>query len=232
MQTPEKEDDVPMYRHLAALGALTLMAWGSLPGDASAQQIFKIVAPDGRITFSDRAPADPSVKASEAAVVNMNGAPTNIASLPFELRQAAARYPVTLYTAPGCVTCAQGRAQLTSRGIPFSERTISKPEDADALQRLTGANSVPVLTIGAQQLKGFSDSEWSQFLDAAGYPKTSQLPRSYVPAPASPLVALDQQSPTAAPPATGANPAQPGARPARPAARQEPPPDNPAGIQF
>jgi glutaredoxin len=218
-----------MYRQLAALGILTAAALAALPGDASAQQIFKIVGPDGRITFSDRAPSDPGAKASEAPVVNMNGGPTNIGSLPFELRQAAARYPVTLYTAPGCVTCAQGRTMLTSRGIPFSERTISKPEDGDALQRLTGANSVPVLTIGAQQLKGYSDSEWSQFLDAAGYPKTSQLPPSYVPAPASPLVALDQTTPPAAPPA--ASPAQP-ARPARPAARQESPPDNPAGIQF
>ena len=217
-----------MYRQLATLGILTVAALAALPGDASAQQIFKIVGPDGRITFSDRAPADPSAKASEAQVVNMNSGPTNISALPFELRQAAGRYPVTLYTAPGCVTCAQGRTLLTSRGIPFSERTISKPEDGDALQRLTGANSVPVLTIGAQQLKGYSDSEWSQFLDAAGYPKTSQLPASYVPAPASPLVALDQQSSPATAPAA---PAQP-ARPARPAAKQETPPDNPAGIQF
>jgi len=215
-----------MYRQLAALGILSAAAFAALPGDASAQQIFKIVGPDGRITFSDRAPADPSAKASEAQVVNINSGPTNIAALPFELRQAAARYPVTLYTAPGCITCAQGRTLLTSRGIPFSERTISKPEDADALQRLTGANSVPVLTIGAQQLKGYSDSEWSQFLDAAGYPKTSQLPPSYVPAPASPLVALDQQSQPAAAPAQPTRPARPAAKPA------EPPPDNPAGIQF
>jgi glutaredoxin len=219
-----------MHRQLAALGILAAAAFAAAPGDASAQQIFKSVGPDGRITFSDRPPADPSAKASQAQVVNMNAGPTNIASLPFELRQAAARYPVTLYTAPGCVTCAQGRTLLTSRGIPFSERTISKPEDGDALQRLTGANSVPVLTIGAQQLKGFSDSEWSQFLDAAGYPKTSQLPPSYVPAPASPLVALDQQSPPAAAPAA---PAQPAARNGRPAPKPaEPPPDNPAGIQF
>lgn len=219
-----------MHRQLAALGILAAAAFAALPGDASAQQIFKSVGPDGRITFSDRPPADPSAKASQAQVVNMNEGPTNVAALPFELRQAAARYPVTLYTAPGCVLCAQGRSLLTTRGIPFSERTISKPEDGDALQRLTGANSVPVLTIGAQQLKGFSDSEWSQFLDAAGYPKTSQLPASYVPAPASPLVALDQQSPPAAAPAAGAQPAARNGRAApKPA---EPPPDNPAGIQF
>jgi hypothetical protein len=115
---------------------------------------------------------------------------------------------------------------LVSRGIPFTEKTVGTKEDSDALARMTGANSVPVLSIGAQMLKGYSDSEWSQFLDAAGYPKTSQLPPSYVPAPATPLVALDQQRP--------AETAQ--QRPARaPAAPPPPPPatsDNPAGIQF
>ncbi len=218
-------------RHLAVLGALSLVASAAaLPGDASAQQIFKIVAPDGRVTFSDRAPADPAAKASAAAVVGMNTTPTNIGSLPFELRQAAARYPVTIYTSPGCNTCAQGRSLLTSRGIPFSEKTVSTQEDGDALMRMTGANSVPVLTIGAQQLKGFSDSEWSQFLDAAGYPKTSQLPPAYVPAPATPLVALDQQRPPEAAPAGAAIPARPIAQP--PVRRPETPPENPAGIQF
>jgi len=217
-----------LARHLAAAGSLALVAMAaSLPTDAGAQQIFKIVGPDGRITFSDRQPADPAVKATPATVVGMEssgGTPT--ASLPFEVRQAASRYPVTIYTAPGCTTCARGRALLQSRGVPFSEKTVSSKEDIEALTRLTGASTVPVLTIGSQQLRGVSDAEWTQFLDAAGYPKTSQLPPSYVPAPATPLVAFEQQRPAEAAPSRPEPPQQQRNQQA------EQRPENPAGIQF
>ena len=217
-----------LARHLAVAGALSLVTGAAFaPADASAQQIYKIVGPDGRVTFSDRPPADPSTKATTAPVVQLSAAVADVASFPFELRQAASRYPVTLYTAPGCNTCAQGRALLVSRGIPFSEKTVVTKDDADALQRLTGASSLPVLAIGAQQLKGFFDAEWTQYLDAAGYPKTSQLPATYAPAPATPLVALDQR------PADAAAPAPTARRPPAPApAPATPPADNPAGITF
>jgi glutaredoxin len=148
----------------------------------------------------------------------------SVAGLPFALRQVVGKYPVTLYTAPDCGPCSSGRAMLTSRGIPFAERTIATPEDSAALKRLVGDNSVPVLSIGAQRIKGYSDLEWSQYLDAAGYPKTSMLPAGYRPAPASPLVAL------AEPPATEKPQTQPGTEPA--ATSAGPAPSNPAGIQF
>ncbi|MEJ6023422.1 glutaredoxin family protein [Ramlibacter sp. PS4R-6] len=209
---------------LVAAAAAVFLAAGA-HFDASAQQIYKIVGPDGRITFSDKPPADPSVKATTASVVPLNGG-ANLAGLPFELRQAAARYPVTLYSSPGCQTCATGRTLLMSRGIPFAERTIASKEDSEALTRLSGTSNVPVLTIGAQHLRGFSDAEWTSFLDAAGYPKTSQLPPSYVPAAATPLVAVDN-TPAAAqqrPAGTRAD--------AAPQQPSEPAPENPAGIRF
>ena len=40
------------------LGAMVFMAAAAWPPDASAQQIYRIVTPDGRVTFSDRRPAD------------------------------------------------------------------------------------------------------------------------------------------------------------------------------
>jgi glutaredoxin len=217
-------------RTLAAAGALFLAAAASLAyGDATAQQIYKIVGPDGRITFSDKPPADPAVKAKTAPVVAMTSGP-NTAALPFELRQAATRYPVTIYTSPGCQTCAQGRSLLTSRGIPFAERSVASKEDGEALTRLAGTSNVPVLTIGAQQLRGFSDAEWTSFLDAAGYPKSSMLPASYSPPPATPLVALDTApAQTAAP--TAAAQAGANTRALAPLPVEQPP-ENPAGIKF
>src|SRR2546423_822726 len=102
-----------LARPLIAAGSLALLAAASLAvGDAGAQQIFKIVGADGRVTFSDKAPTEPNAKASAASVVPLATQGTSLASLPFEVRQAASRYPVTLYTSPGCSTCAIGRALL------------------------------------------------------------------------------------------------------------------------
>jgi glutaredoxin len=192
--------------------------------DANAQQIFRIVGPDGRITFSDQPPLDSSKSASPAKAIPLPGAGgTANAALPFELREVASRYPVTLYSAPTCAPCGAGRAMLASRGIPFAEKTVTTNEDIEALKRLSsGAASLPLLTIGGQQLRGYSEAEWTQFLDAAGYPKTSLLPASYSRAPAAPLVVVQDQ--TAARPA----PEAPAPAPFPPTPVEE----NPAGIKF
>jgi len=191
-----------------------------------AQQVYRIVGADGRVTFSDQPPASNSAKvvANNAGSSPVNAAPTG---LPFELRQVALKFPVVLYTADNCAPCAAGRALLTGRGVPFSEKSILTAADTDALQRLSGASSLPFLTIGSQRLSGFSDVEWMEFLNAAGYPKSSVLPPSYRPPAAVPLVVV------AAVPAGEAKPAVPAktatvARPVQPAFNSS----NPSGIKF
>ncbi len=211
----------------ALAGLLAAAGFGS--SDANAQQIYRIDGPDGKVTFSDKAPLEPNPRATataRAVPLPMPGTAADNGALPFQLRQVAARFPVTLYTSAGCAACASGRAMLSARGIPFNEKTVSSNEDIEALKRLSGAASVPFLTVGGQQLKGFSEIEWTEFLDAAGYPKTTQLPAGYSPPPATPLVAAE----------TPARPA-----PSQPAPRTTSPPlpapaatslDNPAGIRF
>lgn len=215
-------------RALLALGVVA----GSLASPLlQAQQVYRIVGPDGKVTFSDRAPP-PSASNAKVSEANTSAAGSAVsAGLPYELRQVALKYPVVLYTTDNCGPCGAGRSMLTSRGIPFSERTITTAEDNDALKRLSGEASLPFLTIGSQQLKGFSDAEWTQFLNVAGYPKSSVLPASYrAPAPA-PLVAI-KAAPAAAPASEGAQAKDgrtaPAARPVQPAATR----DNPAGIRF
>jgi glutaredoxin len=209
----------------AVVGALVALASGTFSSLSQAQPVYRIVGPDGKVTFSDKPPpAASNAKVTAAGADGARGVAT--ASLPFELRKVAGQYPVTLYSGDNCGPCASARSLLTTRGVPFTEKTVSTNEDAQALQRISGDNSLPFLTIGSQQLKGFSDAEWTQFLDAAGYPKSSVLPASYRQAPATPLVTL---APTPAPATTTA------ARPATPAAPSTPvapPPSNPAGIRF
>ncbi len=215
-----------------ALLALIAVAGSLVAPLSQAQQVYRIVGPDGKVTFSDRPPvAVSSAKASEASASSASGA--TFAGLPFELKQVAGKYPVILYTSDNCAPCGAGRSLLTSRGIPFNEKTVSTAEDSQALQRLSGETSLPFLTIGSQQLKGFSDAEWTQFLNAAGYPAASVLPTSYRPPAPAPLVAV-MEAPAAAP-ASGATAADsaagkaPATRPARPPVKGN---DNPTGIRF
>ncbi|MES2688609.1 MAG: DUF4124 domain-containing protein [Pseudomonadota bacterium] len=216
---------------LTAVHALLALAAGLSASAASAQQVFRIVGPDGKVTFSDKPPPASSNARVTAAATDNSARAVASSSLPFELRRVASQYPVTLFTGDNCGPCGSARSMLTTRGIPFTEKTVTTNEDSQALQRLSGESMLPFATIGSQQLKGFSDAEWTQFLDAAGYPKSSVLPASYRPPAATPLVAV---STPAVPPAT-----QPGA--ARPAAAAAPAPtpvtpaatpDNPSGIRF
>lgn len=215
---------------LASRTALTLLALtGALASPLSqAQQVYRIITPDGKITFADQhPPLTSNAKVSEITVTASSG--VQLAGLPFKLRQAAQKYPVTLYTGENCEPCARGRSLLINRGIPFDEKTVLTPADGQTLQRLSSDSVLPLLTIGSQQLKGFSDVEWTQFLTAAGYPATSVLPASYRAPLPTPLVS-EADAPAAS--ATGTR---------KPRVKQEaasepvpvsPPVASPSGIRF
>lgn len=219
---------------IAATAALAL-------GVASlqAQTIYRIVGPDGKVTFSDKPPP----AAANVTARSTTGKPvdpgTQSGILPYELRQVVARYPVTLYAGAGCVPCNAGRLLLQGRGIPYTEYTISTNEDVEALQRLSGEKSLPFLTIGGQKIKGYSEAEWTQFLNAANYPASSQLPSGFRQAEPRPLVVTQKAAPESA---SGARPSavseetrearRTGEEPSTPPATTGPSPSNPAGIKF
>lgn len=210
-----------MKRNAIALLFFGAAFAGSM-GFAQAQTIYRIVGADGKVTFSDK----PPVSVSQGKVAGTGVGAAGVAassSLPFELRQVASKYPVTLYTSPDCAPCSAGRSLLMSRGVPYSERTVITGEDGAALQRLTGENSLPVLTIGSQRVRGYSDVEWTSYLDAAGYPKASMMPSGYRNPPAAPLVTV--QRPAEPKPEAPVAPPVESVAPA-------PGPSNPAGISF
>ncbi|MDT8991483.1 glutaredoxin family protein [Curvibacter sp. APW13] len=204
------------------LSALALTALASL--GTQAQTVYRIVGPDGKVTFSDKPPvADQGKVTSTGTGARASAANAN---LPFELKQAVSKYPVSLYTSAKCAPCDAGRNLLNGRGIPFTERTISTAEDTEYLQRLAGEANLPLLTVGGQKVKGFSDAEWNRYLDAAGYPATSLLPSGYKnPAPAPAVAVKPKEDPKPVEKA----PVEP---PPPPLAPTGPTPTNPAGITF
>jgi len=208
----------PFLRLMPAIA----LACFALPGHA----LYKVVGPDGSVTYTDRPPPAAVGRPAPTAGGRDTGtseAANALANLPLELRQVTARYPVTLYSSTDCAPCDSARRLLASRGIPYVERRVINDDDGEALNRLTGGRSVPTLTIGTQALRGFAEGDWHSYLDAAGYPRESRLPRSYQQPAATPLVerqaeAAQQQRPAAPPPAEPAPP--------------PPAPPAPAGIRF
>jgi glutaredoxin len=208
------------------IASICLCAGALLPtGPAAAQTVYRSVGPDGKVTFSDQPPAA-SANVTDATGKTSGSANVGGVALPLELRQAASKFPVVLYTADNCAPCGSGRALLVHRGIPFTERTVNTPEDAATLQRISGESSLPFLTIGSQQINGYSDLEWADFFSAAGYPEKSALPAGYRNPAATPLVTMQKPAPAAK-----ADLAQPQA-PTLPSAPAGHDPANPAGIRF
>ncbi len=220
-------DGTSTGRRLPGLACALALAALAAAG-AQAQTVYRIVGPDGRVTFSDKPPITPGTAAPLAGSAREPAAAGQ--SLPYDLQQVVNKYPVTLYTSKDCAPCDSGRTLLRTRGVPFSEKTITTPEDAEALQRLSGTTSLPVLAVGGQQIKGYSDAEWNQYLGLAAYPEKGKLPSGYRNPPTTPLVAVQvpivESGRAASAPEAAVKPQAPTTPPNRVN------PSNPAGIQF
>ncbi len=217
------------YAHRTFAQALVLIAALLVAGSTWAQ--YKVVQPDGSVTYTDRPVPTASARVTQlgrpgatapaAAAALAATAASGDAGLPPDLRALVQRQPVTLYTATDCAPCDAARRYLQQRGVPYSERRIINDDDLLALDRVAGTKAVPALTIGAQPLRGFAQTDWASYLDAAGYPEQSRLPRGWKAAEATPLA----ERPAPAAPAVAATP-RPGPTVATPAAPK------PGAIRF
>jgi glutaredoxin len=185
--------------------------FATLTGSALGQ--YKVIGADGSVTYTDRPPTTPNAKITALGRRGDTSGAVD-ASLPFELRQVASRFPVTLYTSADCPPCDAGRQFLQQRGVPYSERRVSSEDDAAALERAVGGRTVPALTIGSQALRGLSQTDWTVYLDAAGYPRESKLPRNWQPPAPTALVERAAPVARAAAPAPAAPPQEAPAPPA------------------
>lgn len=198
-------------------GVVSLVALLSMAATGPVWAQYKVVQPDGGVTYTDRPPAAGTAKVTTLGRTGGGGGAEE--GLPPELRQLVQRFPVVMYSTQDCQPCDAGRRLLQQRGVPYSERRIVSEEDAQALDRVAGGRTVPALTIGSQPVRGFSETEWQAYLDAAGYPRESRLPRGWQPP--DPATLAPER-------AVQLRPA-PSAPPQRPA---EPAPEPPAGVRF
>ncbi|MEO8102298.1 MAG: glutaredoxin family protein [Betaproteobacteria bacterium] len=183
-----------------SLAAIILLACAL--GTAEAQ-LYKWVDKDGKVTYSD-VPPPKDAKDVKQKGYNDNVTPSD--ELPYAVKDAMKRNPVTLYANACGEPCDKARALLGARGVPFTDRNPETDQSAkDALQEAAGGLSVPTLTIGGRVIKGFADSEWHDALTSSGYPRTNPGVRAKPATPAVP--AAPGTAASSAAPATPATPA-------------------------
>lgn len=196
----------PARQRIARLLPALVTAGICMIASVSAQAQFKVIGADGKVTYTDREPTAAEGRVVPIGTKSVSTVPVD-ADLPYELRQPATKYPVTLYVSSNaCEPCNNARQLLKQRGIPFSERIVVTAEDSEALEKLSGAREAPTLTIGSQTLRGLSTEVWNTYLDAAGYPRTSILPASYRYRAATPVVDRTAATAVARAPAPSAAP--------------------------
>ena len=161
---------------LLPLLVLTLAA-----GPLGAAQLYRWVDEKGHVEWRDT-PPPPNAKSVEQRTMGGNTIETS--TLPYSVQQAVKNFPVTLWTSDCGEPCTSARNHLSKRGVPHSARNAQK--EHEALKKLTGALDVPVLVVGRNMLKGYSEQEWDSTLDHAGYPRTPPPGMKVQPATAAP----------------------------------------------
>jgi glutaredoxin len=154
--------------------ALLGVVLACLAGGAAAQ-LYRWTDETGRVHITDTPPP------ASAKNVQKKAAPKASegvgAQQPYELAAAMKDFPVTLYTAPKCgELCAQARAHLNKRGVPFREVQVWDRKGQDELRKFSSGDNVPVLVVGRSVHEGFQQEAYDALLDAARYPKTGVLP--------------------------------------------------------
>ncbi len=191
-------------------------------GAALAQPVYRIVGPNGKVTFSDQPPAANAQAGSAAPAAALPGAPGRGRSCRTNCGRWRSATRSRSTPATDCGPCGAGRSLLVTAGSPSPNGPSSSNEDIEALQRLSGQASLPLLyhrrrssSRASRMPNGRSTST------RPAIPRASQLPPSYRNPPAQPLVAVqaapaaqrEAPAPSAAPPVPPPQPAdaeQPG----------------------
>lgn len=145
---------------------LILMIPALFIATAEATRLFKVVDQYGNVSYQSRpAPLDPGVISEEKDFnIGKEKSDNSLASI-------ARKNPVIIYSAPNCNSCNEARDFLDSLKIPYTDKNAQASiEVSNELKKVSGALTVPVITIGKKVLQGYTRPWLESELDKAGYP--------------------------------------------------------------
>lgn len=144
----------------------------ALPLAVSAAQVYRWVDDQGKVHYGDQPPGSVEGNAEKK---KFGGNVIEADKASYATRQAAEKFPVTLYITDCGEPCTSARNYLKKRGVPFTEKDANDPKVLEEIKKLINSPEVPVLVVGDRTLKGFLADSWDKALDAAGYPKSDPL---------------------------------------------------------
>lgn len=159
---------------LAALVALTSAGVAD-----AADTVYKVVAPDGSVIYSDR-PPDAS-KSATLEFRHLPASPLSESAIRFraeieksiKARTAALSEPqageLRFFTAQWCPHCRRAKAYLAQRRVPFTEYDIETPDGMTAFVQ-AGGRAVPLLVSSTGRVQGYSEGSYDRFLIASRRP--------------------------------------------------------------
>lgn len=160
---------------------------------AHAEKLYRWTDANGHVFYTDKPPPGDARNVERKKLGDRAGG----GQLPYATQMAAKAFPVTLYTSDCGEACDEGRKLLEERGIPFAEKAARDANVQAELLKLVGGTAVevPVLVVGRTIVRGWEAVQWHSTLDAAGYPKASQVPRPAAKTKASPT-GVQRETPT------------------------------------
>ena len=153
---------------------LAIAAAAMLVAATASAQMYRWVDKDGKVYYTDTPPP-----AAAKDVQKRGTAPAAAdagSTAPYALQQAAKNAPVVVYTSANCgQPCADGKALLAARGVPYREIAVGGDNGMsnEEFKKATGATGVPALSVGKLTTPGYGAEAWHNALDAAGYPRNA-----------------------------------------------------------
>jgi len=139
----------------------------TLTMSAAADTVYKVVGPDGEITYSDKPPADRApTNTLEFRNLPSSPLPAHVLRFREQLEQSAegrinaARAPrasdTVLFTASWCGHCKRAKAHLAAAQIGYVEYDIENVDGMRAFISAGGSGGVPLLVAGDRRIQGYS----------------------------------------------------------------------------
>ena len=139
---------------------------------AHSESLYKVVGTDGKITYTDRPPAEGKSTTLQFVDAPTTPLPESVLKYQAELRKSmqgrlsAAKKidssDTTLFMATWCGYCTRAKAYLNANGIRYQEIDIDTPAGARAFVEAGGSGGVPLLVIAGQRARGFSEASYDK----------------------------------------------------------------------